>query len=619
MSAVNPSGTGTKAALHYAEQIAPGAMTECRLRLSKTAHENPFADFDGVFAKRIQEADEFYAVIQAAVASEDERLVQRQAFAGMIWSKQSYHYDVSRWLAGDPGQPVPPPQRLNGRNSDWFHFHSSEVLSMPDKWEYPWFASWDLAFHMLPFAVIDPEFAKDQLRLLLKVYYQHPNGQIPAYEWNFSDVNPPVHAWATFRVYQIDRRYNGGHGDIKFLEEIFNKLLLNFTWWINRKDAKGNNIFEGGFLGLDNIGAFDRSAPLPPGHNLIQADATSWMAMYCLNMMQIALELARHNCVYEEMAIKFFEHFLYIARAMSDESPTHANLWNEEDRFFYDVIHCADGRNLPVRLRSIVGLTPLFAVTVLPADLEEKFPNFVRHMKWFLEHKPRMAALVSRWNECGQGERKLLSLLRAQRMKSLLRRMLDETEFLSPHGIRALSRCHLDHPFTMDLEGQKFCVKYLPGESDSGLFGGNSNWRGPVWMPMNYLLIESLQKFHYYYGDEFKIECPTGSGRFVTIQDAADEITRRLKGIFLKDAEGRRPVYGLYPRLQTDPLFRDHILFYEYFHGDNGRGVGANHQTGWTGLIAKLIQPRQEVCKEFPSFFGEKDSPINQPMRTNTL
>lgn len=617
VNAVNPSGTGTKAGLHYSTSIPSGGQIIFRTRLSRKILEKPFDDFDSVFDSRIREADEFYADIQAQITSTDEKLVQRQAFAGMIWSKQSYHYDVSRWLDGDLTQPPPPPQRKEGRNSEWFHFHSSEVLSMPDKWEYPWFASWDLAFHMLSFVLIDPAFAKDQLCLLLKVYYQHPNGQIPAYEWNFSDVNPPVHAWSAFRVYQIDRKHNGGTGDVKFLEEIFNKLLLNFTWWVNRKDVHGNNIFEGGFLGLDNIGAFDRSAPLPPGHNLIQADATSWMAMYCLNMMQIALELARHNSVYEEMAIKFFEHFLYIARAMTEESDTHANLWNEEDQFFYDVIHCADGRNIPVRLRSIVGLTPLFAVAVLPADLEERFPNFAKHMEWFLNNKPRMAALVSRWTICGVGERRLLSLLRGQRMKALLRRMLDESEFLSPHGIRALSRYHLDHPFTMDLEGQNFYVKYLPAESDSGLFGGNSNWRGPVWMPMNYLLIESLQKFHYYYGDDFKIECPVGSGKLITLLEAADEISDRLKGIFLKDKEGLRPVFGLYPQIQKDPLFRDHLLFYEYFDGDNGRGVGANHQTGWTGLIAKLIEPRLDTLNEFPSFCEEDTKKINPITRTS--
>ena len=470
---------------------------------------------------------------------------------------------------------------------------------MPDKWEYPWFAAWDLAFHCLPLAVIDAEFAKSQLVLLTREWYMHPNGQLPAYEWAFGDVNPPVHGWAAWRVFQIDRKQRrqknpGDPGDLVFLERVYHKLLLNFTWWVNRKDAQGRNIFQGGFLGLDNIGVFDRSKPLPTGGFINQADGTGWMAMYCLNLLRIALELARHNRVYEDIATKFFEHFLNIAAAINGTEEGALGLWDEQDEFYYDHLCLPDGRTLPIKLRSMVGLIPLFAVEVLEPELFQELPEFACRMDWFLEHRPELAKWVSRWQMSGAGERRLLSLLRGHRMKCLLRRALDETEFLSDHGLRALSKAHEREPYRIDCGGQIPEVRYWPAESQNGLFGGNSNWRGPVWMPLNYLLIESLQKFHYYYGDDFKIECPTGSGRFLTIREVADELARRLTRLFLKGEDGQRPVLKYHPKLATDPHFRDHVLFHEYFHGDTGRGAGASHQTGWTGLVAKLIRPRGE-------------------------
>jgi hypothetical protein len=526
---------------------------------------------------------------------EDARAVQRQAFAGMIWSKQFFYYDVPSWLKGDPTQPPPPAERRHGRNSEWVHLNNADVISMPDKWEYPWYAAWDLAFHMLPFALIDPEFAKGQLVLLAREWYMHPNGQLPAYEWNFSDVNPPVHAWAAWRVFQIDRKQRGDRGDLAFLERVFHKLMLNFTWWVNRKDAQERNIFQGGFLGLDNIGVFDRSAPLPSGGFMNQADGTSWMAMYCLNLMRIALELALHNSVYEDIATKFFEHFLHIAEAMTNigGSEHGIGLWDEEDAFYYDQLNLPDGQVIKLKLRSMVGLIPLFAVETLEPELLEKLPDFKRRLKWFLNYRPDLANLVSRWEEPGRGERGLLSLLRGHRMKQLLRRMLDEKEFFSDYGVRALSKVHEQAPYTCCGGGMDHTVRYLPAESDSGLFGGNSNWRGPIWFPVNYLIVESLQKFHHYYGDDFKVECPTGSGHFLTIGQVADELSRRLIRIFLKDESGRRPVLAYHDKLHSDPHFRDHVLFHEYFHGDTGRGVGASHQTGWTGLVAKLLQPRR--------------------------
>ncbi|MEO6244150.1 MAG: glucosidase, partial [Opitutaceae bacterium] len=465
---------------------------------------------------------------------------------------------------------------------------------MPDKWEYPWYAAWDLAFHCIPLAMIDTRFAKDQLVLLTREWYMHPNGQLPAYEWAFGDVNPPVHAWATWRVFQMDRKQRGGVGDLAFLERVFHKLMLNFTWWVNRKDAQGRNIFQGGFLGLDNIGVFDRSAPLPTGGHINQADGTSWMAMYSLNLMRIAIELARHNHVYEDIATKFFEHFLHIAEAMNNIGDEGIGLWDDEDEFYYDVLKTPDGQSRALKIRSMVGLIPLFAVEVLDPALLNELPEFKGRLEWILGNRPDLAKLVSRWDVAGAGQRNLLSLLRGHRMKCLLRRMLDETEFLSPHGVRAISRFHHDHPYEFHSGDVRVGVRYEPAESSSGLFGGNSNWRGPIWMPVNFLIIESLQKFHHYYGDDFKVECPAGSGNFITIEEIANELSRRLTQLFLKDEYGERPVLKYHDKLARDPHFKDLVLFHEYFHGDTGRGVGASHQTGWTGLVAKLLQPRRE-------------------------
>lgn len=591
--AINPNRIGTKVGLDYRLTIPANSSKTVNLRLCNRAFKNPFRSFDQIFEKRIQEANEFYGEIQSEIKADDARNVQRQAFAGMLWTKQFYYYDVAQWLEGDPGQPAPPKERQHGRNHDWIHLNNADILSMPDKWEYPWYAAWDLAFHCLPLAMIDPEFAKEQLVLLTREWYMHPNGQLPAYEWAFGDVNPPVHAWATWRVFQIDRKLNQGRGDIAFLERVFHKLLLNFTWWVNRKDEHGHNIFQGGFLGLDNIGVFDRSSQLPTGGHLEQADGTSWMAMYSLNMLRISLELGLTNPVYQDLATKFFEHFLYIAGAMRNIGNAGIDLWDEEDEFYYDVLHCPSGELVPIKLHSIVGLIPLFAVETLEPELLEKLPDFKRRIEWFLNYRADLAGLISRWHEPGQGERRLLSLLRGHRMKRLLKRMLDETEFLSDYGVRSLSKFHQENPYRFFANGMEFTVSYQPAESDSGLFGGNSNWRGPIWFPINYLIIESLQKFHYYYGDDFKIECPTGSGNFVTILQAASELSRRLTRIFMRDENGKRPVLGYNEKIQTDPHFRDYVLFHEYFHGDNGRGVGASHQTGWTGLVAKLLQPRR--------------------------
>jgi hypothetical protein len=596
--AVNPNHEGTKAAVWYRGLVPAGGVWQVRLRLTKAATTEAFADFDRMFERRIREADEFYDQLQEGIGSADARAVQRQAFAGMIWNKQFFYFDIPEWLKGDPLQPPPPPARRSGRNRDWVHLNNADILSMPDKWEYPWYAAWDLAFHCVPLAHLDPQFAKGQLLLLTREWYMHPNGQMPAYEWAFGDVNPPVHAWSAWRVFQIDRKQRGDHGDIDFLERIFHKLLLNFTWWVNRKDAEGRNVFQGGFLGLDNIGVFDRGSELQNGGHIDQADGTSWMAMYALNLMRISLELAQYNSVYEDTATKFFEHFLHIAEAMNniggDGCPDGGGvgLWDEKDEFFYDVLHMPDGRMKPMKVRSMVGLIPLFAVETLEPELLERVPNFTRRLVWFLNYRPDLAALVSNWNVEGRGRRRLLSLLRGHRLKLLLRRALAESEFLSAYGVRALSLAHAAGPYVFSHENSEVSIRYQPGESDSGLFGGNSNWRGPIWFPVNFLLIESLQKFHHYYGDDFKVECPTGSGCLVTLNEAANEIARRLTRIFLADEAGCRPVFGHHPRMQTDPHFRNYVLFYEYFHGDNGRGVGATHQTGWTGLIAKLLMPR---------------------------
>jgi hypothetical protein len=589
---VNPAHVGTKAGVWFQSTIPGGGKQEYRLRLSRRELAGAFTGFEECMTLRRAEADRYYADLQKDIASQDERVVQRQAFAGLIWSKQYYQLEIPRWLKGDPGQPKPPESRLHGRDIEWRNLNNADIISMPDKWEYPWYASWDLAFHCIPFALIDAGFAKHQLVLLTREWYMHPNGQLPAYEWAFSDVNPPVHAWAAWRVYQIDRKQNGGNGDLEFLERVFHKLMLNFTWWVNRKDNLGRNIFQGGFLGLDNIGVFDRSAQLPTGGYINQSDGTSWMAMYSLNLMRIALELAEHNHVYEDIASKFFEHFLNIAEAMSCMYSDGIGLWDEEDQFFYDVLNLPNDEKVRLRIRSMVGLIPLFAVETLEPELLERLPGFRKRLEWFLNHRPDLAGLVSHWESPGRGQRRLLSLLRGHRMKKLLRRMLDESEFLSDYGVRALSREHLAHPFVLKVGNVDQSVSYAPGESESRQFGGNSNWRGPIWFPLNFLIIESLQKFHHYYGNDFKVECPTGSGRYHTIEEVAVELSHRLARIFLKDAQGERAVLRQQPELQTDPNYRDCIPFYEYFHGDTGRGVGASHQSGWTSLIAKLLMPR---------------------------
>jgi hypothetical protein len=619
-AATNPDQTGTKAGILYQLTIPAGKWAQVRLRLSKATNGSAFKDFEEVIEHRRHEADEFYSEIQNGISSEDARNVQRQAFAGMIWSKQFFHYDVREWLKGDPACPPPPPERKHGRNSDWMHLNNADIISMPDKWEYPWYAAWDLAFHTIPLALVDAEFAKHQLMLLTREWYMHPNGQLPAYEWAFGDVNPPVHAWAAWRVFQMDRKQHrennpNDHGDLAFLERVFHKLLLNFTWWVNRKDAQGRNIFQGGFLGLDNIGVFDRSAPLPTGGFINQADGTSWMAMYSLNLMRIALELARHNKVYEDIATKFFEHFLQIAEAMNNIGNEGIGLWDEQDEFYYDVLNLPSGQSVPLKVRSMVGLIPLFAVETLEPGLLNELPDFARRLEWLLNNRPELARLVSRWKECGDSERHLLSLLRGHRMKCLLRRMLDETEFLSDYGVRALSKIHEREPYRYHCDrcGADLEVPYWPAESQNGLFGGNSNWRGPIWMPVNFLLVESLQKFHHYYGDDFKIECPSDSGKFMTIAEVADELSRRLAKLFLKGDDGQRPVLKYHPKLASDPHFKDYVLFHEYFHGDTGRGVGASHQTGWTGLVAKLLQPRRSSQKPAVSSRLSKTTKSHEP------
>jgi hypothetical protein len=587
--AVNPDQKGSKACGHFKFSIPSQSKVGVRLRLTRTPNAQAFSDFDQVFDTRLREADAFYDAIQTGIPDDDARTIQRQAFAGMIWSKQFYYYDIPQWLNGDPGQPKPDPARRKGRNKNWQHLNNADIISMPDKWEYPWYASWDLAFHCVTLAMIDPAFAKHQILLMTRVWYMHPNGQMPAYEWSFDDVNPPVHAWAAWEIYKAECEANGGIGDLDFLERVLHKLIVNFTWWVNRKDANDNNVFQGGFLGLDNIGVFDRSSPLPTGGHINQADATSWMAMYCLNLMRIALELALHNRVYEDIATKFFEHFLYIAKAMTHIGDDGFGLWSEEEGFFYDVLRFPDGGMMPMKVRSMVGLIPLYAVEIIEPEMLERLPDFKRRLEWFLNYRPDLAGLVSRWNEPGRGNRHLLSLLRGHRMKELLRHMLDETEFLSDYGVRSLSRAHFDNPYVFDCCGQPMSVQYQPGESESGTFGGNSNWRGPIWFPVNYLLITSLKRFASYYGDDFKIECPTGSVRYISINEVADELSLRLTRLFRRNETGRRPVFGTNEKLQNDPHFKDYLLFHEYFHGDNGHGVGASHQTGWTGLVAKLL------------------------------
>ena len=621
-AAVNPAEVGTKMGAHYALQLRAGETATLKLRLTDLdplggmdsdspmvgaitapAHEERGADvpgtndfgkgFDGVFAQRQKEADEFYKSKLDKELSPDARQVMRQAYAGMLWSKQFYHYDVRTWLAGDPAGPPPPEERWKSRNKDWTHLYNDDVLSMPDKWEYPWYAAWDLAFHCIPLALVDPDYAKDQLILLLREWYMHPNGQLPAYEWAFSDVNPPVHAWAAWRVYKIERRIKGVT-DRAFLERVFHKLLLNFTWWVNRKDPEGHNIFQGGFLGLDNIGVFDRSAPLPTGGHLEQSDGTSWMGMYCLNMMAIALELAKEDQAYEDVASKFFEHFVYIAHAMNDIGTDGRSLWDNEDGFYYDLLHLPNGEEHFLKIRSMVGLIPLFAVETLEPEIVERLPGFKRRMQWFVDNHPDVPEHIEMTQRSARGVRRLMSLVNRKQLKRVLCRMLDETEFLSPYGVRALSRYHLEHPYEVQVNNHVSRVDYEPGESTTGIFGGNSNWRGPIWFPVNYLLIESLQKYHHYYGEDFKVEFPTHSRKEADLWQVAAEISRRLTRIFLPGKDGQRPFAGAQDLFNKDPHWRDLVLFYEYFHGDHGAGLGASHQTGWTGLVAKLLEQSGE-------------------------
>ncbi|MGE5234867.1 MAG: MGH1-like glycoside hydrolase domain-containing protein [Acidobacteriota bacterium] len=589
-AAANPRGSGTKAALWSRHEVPPGGEVTMRLRLRAAgeADAEPFGDgFDRLFAQRADEADTFYAGIATGCGADEERRIIRQACAGLLWTKQFYHYIVKDWLAGDPSQPAPPAARAGGRNSGWGHLYNRDVISMPDSWEYPWYAAWDLGFHTLPLATVDREFAKQQLILLLREWYMHPSGQIPAYEFAFSDVNPPVHAWASWRVYKI----TGARGarDRDFLERVFHKLLLNFTWWVNRKDLEGNNLFAGGFLGLDNIGVFDRSRPLPTGGNLEQADGTAWMAFYCVTMLSISLELAREDPAYEDVASKFFEHFVAIADAMNEFGGT--GLWDEQDGFYYDQLH-VEGRVEPLRVRSLVGLVPLIAVEVLHDEQLRRLPGFYKRMRWFLDNRSDLAQHISYMHarENPDDTHRLLAIPSRERLQRVLHRLLDEGEFLSPYGIRSLSRYHADHPYVFHLDGHDAEVSYTPGESDTALFGGNSNWRGPVWFPVNYLLIEALERYDHFFGDTLKVECPTGSGRLMTLREVAVELAGRLVSIFLPDAHGRRPCHGDDARFAADPHWRDLVLFYEYFHGDTGRGCGASHQTGWTALIARFLE-----------------------------
>jgi hypothetical protein len=563
---INPENFGTVCYLKYDLEFEPKDEIIIRLRLTKSTFSKPFQDFDCILNTRKKENDEFYAWLQKSIENEDERLIQRQAYAGLMWSKQYYHLNMNQWLNGDPATPKPPEKRKQGRNHNWKHMNCENIIHMPDKWEYPWFAAWDLAFHTIPICRLDPWFAKRQLEILLREYYMHPNGQIPAYEWHFGDVNPPVHAWATWRVYEIDKSMNNGVGDIDFLEKIFHKLLLNFTWWVNQKDSEGNNIFEGGFLGLDNIGVFDRSRPLPTGGFIEQADGTSWMAMYCLNMLRIALEISLTRPIYQDMASKFFEHFLYIAGALNNMGNDRVCLWDEEDSFFFDVLHLPNGQSIPLKIRSMVGIIPLFAVETLEPEILEKLPVFKRRVEWVLQNRPDLAQLISRWHVHGKGETRLLALVRSYRLTKVLEKLLDEQEFLSRYGIRALSKYHEKNPYNLYYNGEVYSVKYVPGESDTTLFGGNSNWRGPIWIPVNYLLVESLMEFHCYYGDDFKVDFPTGSGEKKSLKEIAECLSQRIVDLFMKDEHGRRKVFGDSQKFQNDPHFKDYILFYEYFH-----------------------------------------------------
>ena len=575
-ASVNPRRTGTKAAFRYHVAVDPGASATIKLRLSPSGSPVD-RDFDAQLDQRQAEADEFYAELTPAGTPPDEALVLRQALAGMLWSKQFYNYSVQRWLEGDPAGPAPPPQRRSGRNSDWQHLDNRDVISMPDKWEYPWYAAWDLAFHCVALARLDPEFAKFQLLLLCREWYMHPNGQLPAYEWAFGDVNPPVHAWAALRVFEID-----GSRDFDFLGRVFHKLLLNFTWWVNRKDSEGNNVFQGGFLGLDNIGLFDRSS-LPVSGHLEQSDGTAWMAMYCQNMLELSLALAQHDRTYEDLAIKFFEHFALIASALNSQG-----LWNEEDGFYYDVLHVADGSARPLKVLSMVGLVPLFAVTTLGPQTMASLPEFTRRAEWFTNQRPEAMGVIQHLSAEGHAGWRLLAIVSPDRLRRILARVLDPERFLSPFGVRALSRWHRDHPLEVEVGGRVARLMYEPAESSTGLFGGNSNWRGPIWMPVNYLLVEALRVYHRYLGAEFKVECPTGSGKMLNLDEVADEIAGRLLSIFA-DRDGRRAVFGSSEKFQRDPTWHGLIPFHEYFNGETGAGIGASHQTGWTGLVGDLV------------------------------
>ncbi len=599
---VNPEMYGTKSAVHYQLKVGAGKTKTIKLRLmfDEPGEDSLDGNFDKLFTKRKKEADTFFSKILPDGVSDDLKNIQRQALSGLLWNKQFYHYNVRKWLMGDPTQPAPPEDRLKGRNSDWRHIDNSDVISMPDKWEYPWYASWDLAFHCIPMALMDPDFAKEQLILFLREWYMHPNGQLPAYEWGFDDVNPPVHAWAALRVFRIERRIKG-KGDYQFLERIFHKLLINFTWWVNRKDTEDLNVFQGGFLGMDNIGVFNRSEKLPVDGHLDQSDGTSWMAMFCLNMLAMALELARKDQTYEDVATKFLEHFFYISHAMNDRPTARGDdgtdLWDEEDNFYYDVLHYHNGESQDLKVRSLVGLVPLLAVETLDDDILNILPGFRERLGWFLTNRPDICTNIASVTKLGEGNRRLLSVVNKERLRKILNYTLDENEFLSPYGIRSLSKYHKDHPYKLTLNNETYQIQYQPAESRTGIYGGNSNWRGPVWSPLNYLIIEAIQKFDYYYGDDFKIECPAGSGNEMNLWDVSTELSRRLIRIFLKNDEGKRPVFGDIEKFQNDPNFNDIVLFYEYYHGDNGAGLGASHQTGWTALIAKLIQQSGETLK----------------------
>jgi hypothetical protein len=589
--AVNPAQSGTKAAAHYERTVEPGQTVTMQLRLSALVGDHPleapFADFDAIIDQRRDEADEFYHAVIGDHSSPEAKAIARQAFAGMLWSKQYYHFVVTDWLEGDPGEPAPPRERREGRDHNWKHLFARDVISMPDKWEFPWFASWDLGFHCAALAHVDPDFAKEQIILMLREWYMHPNGQIPAYEWDFGDVNPPVLSLAARAVFEIERLHTG-FADFKFLERVFNKMLLNFTWWVNRKDALGKNIFQGGFLGMDNIGAFDRGK-LPPGYMLGQADGTSWMAAFARSMLSIALLLAEHDPVHEDLASKFWEHFVYIANSMNSLTDPERTLWHEQDGFFYDHLTSPDGETIPIRARTMVGFVPLFGAMTVEADACSRHPAFDRRRQWFIEHRPDLVESVGPMVTPGAHNRLILGLVRTDQLRRMLAYMLDEGEFLSPYGIRAVSKFHQDHPLILKLNGAEHRLDYEPGESTTDLFGGNSNWRGPIWFPVNFLIIQALREYHRYYGSNFQVECPTGSGQMKTLEEVSLELCRRLVRIFTRDAEGKRPVFGGSQTFNDDPHWRDYIPFHEYFHGDTGRGCGASHQTGWTGLIAQLI------------------------------